>query len=363
MNFTRAIIGWYDKNKRSLPWRDTRDPYKIWVSEVILQQTRVEQGLSYYRNFVEAFPDARALASAPEDELMKSWQGLGYYSRARHMHQAARQILEQHAGEFPASYPEIRSLKGVGDYTAAAVASIAYGLPHPVVDGNVMRVMARFAGITGAVNTAAMKKELAAMLEALIDRDRPGDFNQAVMELGATVCLPRSPLCGKCPLNFGCFALQNDMTSKLPVLKRDMKVAERHINYLAIVGKKSGGPSLWLRRRTSDDIWKNLYDLPEAGGDHTITSGGLDQYPGFRALFASFNYQAGPFPHDVVHKLSHRKLVIRFFVVFSSDFHSDDLFEVAVDELDSYPVPKPVENFLKKFISDRVYFAKNRINR
>jgi A/G-specific adenine glycosylase len=237
MDFSNGIIQWYEMNKRDLPWRHTTDPYRIWVSEVILQQTRVEQGLAYYHRFVERFPDIEALSNAEEDEVLKMWQGLGYYSRARNMHRSAKIIHHENQAKFPGSYEEIRRMHGVGDYSASAIASIVYGEPCPVVDGNVMRVISRYSGIKEPVNNPAGKKKVKDILAGLIDPAQPGDFNQAVMELGALVCKPKQPLCLECPLRKNCFAFKNKMTAELPFREVKKPSRIRFFHYLVIMSR------------------------------------------------------------------------------------------------------------------------------
>ena len=212
MKFTRILEQWYNKNKRDLPWRRTRNPYHIWVSEIILQQTRINQGLDYYLRFLQKFPDIQSLAEAGEIEVLKIWQGLGYYSRARNMHAAAKEIMNLHKGIFPETYEEIRKLKGIGDYTAAAIASIAYGIPAPVVDGNVLRLFARFFGIKEPVDTEKGKKAVLEIAKQVINPRNPGDFNQAIMEFGALQCKPL-PDCRTCPLNSGCVAFKQKIVN------------------------------------------------------------------------------------------------------------------------------------------------------
>ncbi|MBK6829719.1 MAG: A/G-specific adenine glycosylase [Flavobacteriales bacterium] len=256
--FTKALLPWYAEHKRPLPWRETRDPYRIWLSEVILQQTRVEQGREYWHRFVETYPTVAELAAATEDQVLRLWQGLGYYSRARNLRTAAKQVVEEHMGGFPDSYEGLKGLKGVGEYTAAAIGSIAFGLVEPVVDGNVYRVLARVFGIDTPIDSTAGRKQFRELAAALIDHEQPGEHNQAVMELGATVCTPLKPTCGECPLARKCIARATDRIDKLPVKTGKTKVRTRHFNYLHI----ERGDKTFLRKRTGKDIWHGLYELP-----------------------------------------------------------------------------------------------------
>lgn len=258
MSFTPAIISWYRKNKRDLPWRDTCDPYLIWLSEIILQQTRVEQGLPYYYKFIEAFPDVKALAAADEEKVLRLWQGLGYYSRARNLHAAAKDIVHRFNGKFPSVYEDIRSLKGVGDYTAAAIASFAFRLPYPVVDGNVFRLITRYYGIDLPIDKASTKKYITSVCESLIDRKAPDVFNQAIMEFGAIQCKPSSPDCASCPLSQSCKARLDDMVDQLPYKEKKTAVRPRYFHYFII----ENNDQFYIRKRTAKDIWQGLHDFP-----------------------------------------------------------------------------------------------------
>ena len=260
MSFAVTIIDWFRQNGRALPWRETRDPYAIWLSEIILQQTRVEQGRPYWERFMRRWPTVDDLAAATEDEVLREWQGLGYYSRARNLHAAARQVAAR--GGFPTTFEELKALKGVGDYTAAAIGSFAFNLPVAVVDGNVYRVLARHFGISTPINTTEGKKEFAALaqeqlLPALNREGQGADiFNQAMMDFGATLCMPSNPHCEECPLMETCVALREDRISELPVKLRKLKIQERHITYIYIRYKGETA----IRRRPKGDIWEGLYE-------------------------------------------------------------------------------------------------------
>ncbi|MFO7613930.1 MAG: A/G-specific adenine glycosylase [Bacteroidales bacterium] len=348
MDFDRLLIDWYNRNKRDLPWRKITDPYRIWVSEVILQQTRVQQGLEYYQRFVGRFPDVASLANAGEDEVMKVWQGLGYYSRARHMQQAARCILEDHNGVFPQSPDKILRLKGIGEYTAAAIASIAFGEPYPVIDGNVMRVVARYLGIREPVNAAPGKKRVKKFLDGVIDHRQPGAFNQAVMELGALVCIPGRPLCNQCPLQPGCAAFKESMTENLPLLKKNDPPKPRYLHYLVILSQENDQPFIWIKKRLEKDIWRNLYDFPLIETGHVMNVGELTETPEWKALFMNTFFQVEPMVQKVRHVLTHRVLHVQFFIIRSEDFFMESCLKVSLDQVHNYPVPKLIENFLKK---------------
>jgi A/G-specific adenine glycosylase len=234
MKFSNTLVYWYLQNNRDLPWRKTKNPYFIWLSEIMLQQTRVAQGLSYYQKFTTTFPTVFDLAKADESTILKMWQGLGYYSRARNLHFSAKQIVEELNGEFPSTYEEIIKLKGIGDYTASAIASICFEEATAVVDGNVYRVLSRYFGIKTAINSTAGIKEFKALAQTLIDRKQAGTFNQAIMDFGALHCKPQNPLCEICPLSDGCVALEKNLTKELPVKEKKIKVRKRYFNFLVI---------------------------------------------------------------------------------------------------------------------------------
>lgn len=348
--FSWQLIGWYEENKRDLPWRDTTDPYRIWVSEVILQQTRVVQGMAYYNRFVECFPDVGSLALAEEEDVLKIWQGLGYYSRARHMHQAAKAVLHEHKAVFPRTYDELRRLKGVGDYSASAISSLAGGEPQPAVDGNVLRVLARYEGIRDPVNTVRTRRMIKTLLKNYIDPQKPGIFNQAVMDLGALVCKPGKPLCQKCPLSPDCYAFRNGLTSELPVTSREKPVTARHFNYLVILTCREEKNYIWLKKRTGNDIWKNLYDFPLVETPAEIAAADLAQTAFWLGLAGTFTCKAAPVTEKVTYKLSHRELRVAFQLFHSDDFYHPDFLKICFNDLHNYPVPRLIEKYLKKFV-------------
>ena len=257
-HFAHRLLNWYGPNKRELPWRNTNDPYIIWLSEVILQQTRVAQGLPYFEKFLQNYPKVQDLAHAPDDEVMRLWQGLGYYSRARNLHQCAKDVVEIHAGVFPGSYKGLLMLKGVGSYTAAAIASFAFGESIAVVDGNVFRVLSRYFGIETDIASPRGKKEFENLANQIIPKSQPGEFNQSIMEFGSLQCKPRNPDCTQCPLMEGCFAFQKDMVDQLPFKAKKIKVKERFFTYLHI----TCGSETIIRQRKSGDIWQGLHDFP-----------------------------------------------------------------------------------------------------
>lgn len=293
--FTTAVLRWFAQHGRELPWRGIGDPYGIWVSEVILQQTRIDQGTDYWYRFMERFPTVEALAAASEDEVLRQWQGLGYYSRARNMHAAARQIVEQ--GGFPKTIEGLRSLKGVGDYIAAAVGSIAFGLPAAAVDGNVYRVLARYFGIDVPINTTRGKHTFETLANEVLPANQASAFNQAMMDFGATWCTPRTPLCIDCPVAETCEALRTGRVNQLPVKEKKLKVQERRLTYIYIRHKGQTA----LRRRPAGDIWQGLWEpllvenepLPDLGCPLTLLASGVKHVLTHRIIMADF-YLAEP---------------------------------------------------------------------
>ena len=285
MVFSETILRWYAENGRDLPWRRTRDPYAVWLSEIILQQTRVTQGWAYWERFMDRFPTVDDLAAAPEDEVMRLWQGLGYYSRARNLHTAAKQIVAM--GGFPDTLEGIRSLKGVGDYTAAAIGSIAFDLPAAVVDGNVYRVLARYFGIATPVGTTEAKKEFTALANRLLPTDAPAAFNQGMMDFGATCCTPVNPACLTCPLQPSCQAFRDGRIDLLPVKKEAAKPVERHLTYVFV--RVDGFVA--IHRRGSGDIWQGLWEpwlTDEVPADARLLVEGFKHQLTHRTLFADF---------------------------------------------------------------------------
>ena len=301
-NFATRLERWFEENKRSLPWRETTDPYRIWISEIILQQTRVAQGLDYYRRFIGRFPDVHELAVSDEDEVLKYWEGLGYYSRARNLHAAARQVMRDFEGRFPDTYEGIRSLKGVGDYTAAAIASFAYGLPHAVVDGNVYRVLSRLFAVDTPIDTTAGRKLFSALADEMLDRRYPALYNQAIMELGALQCLPRSPRCPDCPLFLSCEAVAAGAVDMYPVKSGKTVVLPRYFNYLVV----HCGDDVFIARRDGKDIWRNLYEFVLIESDKELTFEALQHNDFYRKIFGDTAVRISTPPFSHRHILSHR---------------------------------------------------------
>ncbi|CAG0900588.1 unnamed protein product [Cyprideis torosa] len=260
MSIEKKLLSWYQKNHRKLPFRETKDPYKIWLSEIIFQQTRIDQGLPYYEKFIRHYPTIFELAKASEQEVLKDWQGLGYYSRARNLHFTAQFVMENLDGEFPNNYLDIKQLKGIGSYTAAAIASISFNEAVAAIDGNALRVLSRYFGVKDDIAKEKNKKKFFELGNEIISKEHPGDFNQAIMELGATVCLPKNQAkCTDCPLNDSCYALAHQKVEELPIKSKTVKVKEETISY--VVHAQEDG--VWMKKRSSKGIWKNMYDFPE----------------------------------------------------------------------------------------------------
>lgn len=348
MRFESRIISWYKKNKRDLPWRNTTDPYPIWLSEIILQQTRVDQGLPYFLTFLNAFPTIKELANAPEESVMKLWQGLGYYSRARNLHHTAKIVSCDYKGVFPKTYTEILSLKGIGEYTAAAISSFAFGLPYPVVDGNVYRVLSRYFGIDVPIDTGKGKKLFADLAEEVMDKDNPAEYNQAIMEFGATQCVPQKPDCNICPLQDSCMAFNNKKIELLPVKSKKTKQRARYFHYLFITDRKF----TFLNKRVGNDIWKNLYDFPLIETSEKLSESDLIESETWQKIFKDSIISLNVLPKEHKHILSHQKIHARFVQIeIEKQSTALKLFlknsnRLELKNIDKYPVPRLIEKFL-----------------
>lgn len=341
MTFAHILLQWFEENKRKLPWRNETDPYKIWVSEVILQQTRVVQGIDYYHNFIAHFPNVNALAAAPESEVLKVWQGLGYYSRARNMHVAAQTIANEHLGIFPHHYDEIRKLKGIGDYTAAAIASIAFNLPYPAIDGNVLRFISRYFGIFDNIALKKTRKFIVEKCRTLILPDEAGTFNQAMMEMGATQCTPQHPHCENCPFQSSCFASIHQQVENLPFKQHNITIKNRYFNYLFFIHQQK----TVIQQRTANDIWNNLYELP------------LVETPTAEFDIHSFIQQQNIVCEDdpkmaweTKHILTHRNIFAKFFVLPVTKIPKLTQNQIVIDLKDfkKFPVAKITERFMMR---------------
>ena len=340
--FSKILRDWYRKNGRNLPWRTTRDAYKIWLSEVILQQTRVDQGLPYYHRFTDTFPTILDLANAHEDQVLRLWQGLGYYSRARNLHAADKQVRDMFAGQFPRDYSSIRSLKGVGDYTAAAIASFAFDLPFAVVDGNVFRFLSRFTGDTTPIDSTSGKKHFSALAAELLDPQHPAEHNQAIMEFGALHCKPVNPLCETCPFQFACGALIENKVGQLPVKEKKQQVRDRWLHYFFV----TNGEEVLLRKRTGRDIWQGLYEFPMTETDSEAASGSNEALLQQAGVHLSGARITG---HDrLIHLLSHQRLHAVIRMVETGDLQQEGYLKVPLGRLHEYGLPQLLVKYLRK---------------
>lgn len=343
MTFSEKILIWYEANKRTLPWRGTRNPYKIWLSEIMLQQTRVVQGTPYYLKFISNYPKVHDLASASEEEVLKLWQGLGYYSRARNLHATAKMVVDQYGGVFPNTYKELLQLKGVGDYTASAIASICYDRPEPVVDGNVYRVLARYNGVELAINSTEGVKYFKKLAREVMNVENIRDYNQGIMEFGAIQCTPKNPNCMECPLSESCVALQTNKVGELPVKLKKTKVRNRYFNYVVL--RSYEGKTI-LEQRKGKGIWQNLWQFPLVESDKKLSKADLLQELGnldYKSELISlqrFNEDA------IVHKLSHQRLYTTFWIVNTKESEEGS---ISFSEVEKYPVPVLIADFLKRF--------------
>lgn len=348
IKITNHLIEWYSQNKRNLPWRETKDPYAIWVSEIILQQTRVNQGLGYYHQFMETFPNIETLANSTMDKLLNVWQGLGYYSRARNMHNTAQQIVHNFKGNFPKSYSELIKLKGIGDYTASAIASIAFDAPTPVLDGNVFRVLARIYGISASTQTAKGKKEFKTVLQNLIPSKKPGIFNQAIMEFGALQCTPKKPSCAECIFKSYCFAFNHNLIEELPLKKSKVILRDRYFNYLHLLYNDF----TFVEQRTQQDIWKLLYQLPLIETKKALSINELEKTERWIELFAGIKPEIDVNFKEKKHILSHQKLHVKFYKIRINQLNTyinKNLKKVSYQELQNLGISVLLENYLKEF--------------
>jgi A/G-specific adenine glycosylase len=349
-SISATLIQWYEQYKRDLPWRDTDDPYKIWISEILLQQTRVNQGLDYYYRFIERFPDVQSLAAASEDEVLKYWQGLGYYSRARNLHKAAQQVVSRFGGKFPDQYADVLSLSGVGEYTAAAICSFAYNLPFAVVDGNVFRVLARLFGIDTPIDSLQGKKEFKLLANELLDEQHPGQHNQAIMEFGALQCTPVSPACESCPLFTQCVALANGSIAVLPVKTQKIKTRARYFNYLFI----KYTDKTYLQKRTGNDVWKNLYEFPLIEADRLLEESEIFQHSYFNKITAgiSSGINISLLSAPLKHVLTHQQIYAQCFIIeIKEESEFLRFFEkTAIEHIGDYAVSRLMEILIQNHI-------------
>lgn len=344
MDFSNKILLWYRQNQRELPWRNVSDPYRVWVSEVILQQTRIDQGLAYYLRFTERFPTIQSLAGASEDEVLKIWQGLGYYSRARNLLAGARQVMEQFNGRLPNNATELKKIKGIGDYTAAAIASIAFNEAVPAIDGNVYRVLARVFGVDIPVDSGKGKKIIFNLAETLMHHEHPSDFNQAMMEFGALHCKPAQPLCNTCIFMEQCLAHTQNKVDLLPVKTKKAKPLKRFFFYILLEEETS----IYLRKRTGNDIWKNLYDFPLIEMYEETTAEMVIGSSPWKVMFKNLNLEITKISEKKQHLLTHQRLQVQFIhvAIKNGKFMHPDFLKIDKRNIFEWPVPKIIENYL-----------------
>lgn len=340
-----TLIQWYSENKRDLPWRYNTDAYTVWLSEIILQQTRVAQGLEYFIKFKKNYPTVHNLAQAPLDEVLKLWQGLGYYTRARNLHATAKTISELYNGEFPSSFEGLRKLKGIGDYTAAAIASISYNIPIAVVDGNVLRVLARLFGVFTPIDSSAGKKEFNDLAQHLLNKEQPGTYNQAIMDFGAMVCTPKAAQCIQCPFNNICYAYINQCIYQLPVKTKKIKTRVRYFYYLVV----HFNDSIFIRQRTEKDIWHLLYEFPLIEHDSELTIENLTNTHEWQTLFEKQHPIITSISDKIKHQLSHQTLWCYFYNIKinkPSEMLLKGYKKIKVNEFEKFSVSRLIENYM-----------------
>jgi A/G-specific adenine glycosylase len=353
MPLAQKLITWYRKNKRDLPWRKTKDPYKIWVSEIMLQQTQVSRGIEYFNRFIERFPDVKVLAEANEDEILKYWQGLGYYSRARNLHHTAKVIANTHNTVFPEDYKILLSMKGIGTYTASAIMSFSFNKPYPALDGNVYRVLTRYFNITEAIDTPAGQKVIQEYAYQVMDKKNPGEFNQAIMEFGALQCIPGKPDCAKCPLNMECEALHTGKITEIPVKTGKQKQKTRFFHYVHIIQ----GEDTYIQKRRKKDIWQHLYEFPLIETPDPINREKLTQSPGWKNFFNAYDdiHMTG-YSMLYKHILTHQIINACFYTFKVPQYFKPkgrDLLRIKNEALENYAISKLMEKYLSDFEKNR----------
>ena len=342
---------WFSNSHRPMPWKGEKNPYLIWLSEIILQQTRVEQGLPYFEKFKNKYPAVTDLANAPEDEVMKMWEGLGYYSRARNLHTAAKYIANELGGIFPNTHKEILGLKGVGPYTAAAIASFAYGLPYAVVDGNVYRVLSRYFGIEEPIDTTSGKKLFAALAQELLDEQQAGDYNQAIMDFGATQCTPASPACGKCPFVKKCSAFELKKINSLPVKSKKLKRRQRFFNYLIL----NLDGKVFIKKRVEKDIWRDLYEFPMIETNELV-----ENEQNWRDWLGESKAALESVSQPMKQDLTHQRIIARFWEISIEENgfekQEESWLKINRENIEEYAFPKVIDMYLRQnFLTLRLF--------
>ena len=347
--FRNRLTNWYSEHKRDLPWRKDPSPFKVWISEIIFQQTRIDQGLGYYHRFLDQYSDIGKLAQASEEEILKLWQGLGYYSRARNLHKTAKIIAFEYAGSFPSDIDSLKKLPGIGDYTAGAIASIAFNKKESLVDGNVYRLFARFFAIEEDIGTTRGKKYFKSLADKLVDGKNPGDYNQALMDFGATVCTPSMPFCNECVLNVNCTGLKQKRVSTLPIKSRKTKKKNLYLHYFIL----DDGSSIKMRKRTKEGIWKNLYELPNIESEQILNPEQIES-----AINRGHPHGANSVVNkigELKHELSHKRITATYYKIRKSDAQNmfTDCESVSYNNIKNKPVSSLMVQMLRneKYIS------------
>jgi A/G-specific adenine glycosylase len=342
--FRKFLLSWYGSNKRDLPWRQNQAPYNVWISEIILQQTRINQGINYYNRLMEKYPDVNSLASSPEEEVLKMWQGLGYYSRARNLLTASKQIVNNYNSRFPTNYFELKKLKGVGEYTASAIASIVFNEPVAAIDGNVYRVLSRIFAIDLPINSTSGKKYFKSLANEIIDRENPGDFNQAMMDFGALQCIPANPDCTVCPFKGDCLAFLNGEIKKFPLKNGKTHVRDRYFSYLVI----EQGQFILFNKRTDHDIWKNMYDFPLVETSEPFDKTELIFSDNWKNFFNNEKVTITYISEEKTHLLTHQRIHARFYHILPNSLKNIPPQFILIDKKDIFdlPVPKIIEKYI-----------------
>jgi len=344
MTIIKTLTHWYSVNKRDLPWRQTKNPYFIWLSEIILQQTQVNQGLPYYEAFVIKYPTVNDLAIASESDVLKLWQGLGYYSRARNLHSTAKHIVQELQGVFPNNYKGLLHLKGIGDYTASAIASFCFNEVCAVVDGNVFRFLSIYYGIRTPINSGQGQKEFKELAQQLINKKNPAEFNQAIMEFGAIQCKPKNPDCSVCPFQQKCMAFQKNTIIELPVKLKPGKISIKYFNFLVFI---SDDHKTIIEKRNGSGIWQNLYQFPLVESQSVLTYKGVKTHLKTHPVINEIPYKLSLYnENDIIHKLSHQHLYTKFWII---ELETIPIGSVGIDDIRDYPVPVLISNFIEAF--------------
>ena len=344
MSFCKNLLAWYDVNKRELPWRETKDPYVIWISEIILQQTRVDQGLPYFYKFIDAFPSIVDLANAKNEDVLKVWQGLGYYSRARNLHFTAKHIIEKYNGVFPSTYKEILSLKGVGIYTASAISSFAFNLPFPVVDGNVVRVLSRVFGVEIPFESSTGKKQFYSLANKLINKRKHSKYNQAIMDFGATCCTPKLPKCDNCPFILRCNAYITNNINNLPAKTKKIKQTTRYLHYFIINDKDR-----LVLSKINNGIWNGMYQFPFIELEKKINQRELFETLNWKNFFLGYKYEVLSSSDEYNHKLSHQRINSVFWFVNIDNFNNNKFKYFSKHEIKKLPIPRLIDKFMNDY--------------